>query len=161
MFRLSLLSSSDSANAHFPGCFRPWTLLLNLLSDLPNIPRLISLHYVPTPLLFPFNNCICKLLFKAHYITFEDINSQPYFRIACVKSVYDPLSSATFSMFHCPVRVWVIEQRAMILSDTVRSSTVMLPSDSFVSCLDSLLRYSTREFQVLKLIVLVMFGAVD
>ena len=27
-------------------------------SDLPNITRLISLHYVPTPLLFPFNNCI-------------------------------------------------------------------------------------------------------
>ena len=28
-----------------------------VLSDLPNIPRLISLHYVLTPLLSPFNNC--------------------------------------------------------------------------------------------------------
>ena len=29
----------------------------------------------------------------------------------------------------------------------------MLPSDSFVSCLDSLLGYSTREFQALQLVV--------
>ena len=28
-----------------------------VLSDLPDITRFISLHYVPTPLLFPFNNC--------------------------------------------------------------------------------------------------------
>ena len=27
-------------------------------------------------------------------------------------------------MFHCPVEVWVIEQRAIILSATVRSPTV-------------------------------------
>ena len=27
-------------------------------------------------------------------------------------------------MFHCPVGVWVIEQRAIILSATVRSPTV-------------------------------------
>ena len=27
-------------------------------SDLPNITRLISLHFVPTTLLFAFNNCI-------------------------------------------------------------------------------------------------------
>ena len=32
----------------------------------------------------------------------------------------------------------------------------MLPSDSFVSCLDSLLRYSTWQFQALQLIVLVV-----
>ena len=37
----------------------------------------------------------------------------------------------------------------------------MLHSDSFVSYLDSLLGYSTWEFQTLKLIVLVAFGAVD
>ena len=35
-----------------------------VLSDLPDIPRLISLHYVPTPLLFPFNNCTWKLSFR-------------------------------------------------------------------------------------------------
>ena len=29
-------------------------------------------------------------------------------------------------MFHCPVGVWVIEQRAIILSATVRSPTVWL-----------------------------------
>ena len=28
MFRFSVLRSSDSANAHLPGCFRPWTFLL-------------------------------------------------------------------------------------------------------------------------------------
>ena len=27
-------------------------------------------------------------------------------------------------MFHCPVGVWIIEQRAIILSATVRSPTV-------------------------------------
>ena len=37
----------------------------------------------------------------------------------------------------------------------------MLPSDSFVSCLDSLLGYSTGEFQVLQLIVLAVLGTVD
>ena len=30
-------------------------------------------------------------------------------------------------MFHCPVGVWVIEQRAIILSATVRSPTVKWP----------------------------------
>ena len=29
-------------------------------------------------------------------------------------------------MFHCPVGVWVIEQRAIMLSTTVRSPTVHL-----------------------------------
>ena len=28
-------------------------------------------------------------------------------------------------MFHCPVEVWVIEQRAIIFSATVRSPTVL------------------------------------
>ena len=37
----------------------------------------------------------------------------------------------------------------------------MLPLDSFMSCLNSLLRYSTREFQALQLIVRAAFGAVD
>ena len=32
---------------------------------------------------------------------------------------------------------------------------------SFISCLDSLLGYSTGEFQALQLITLVAFGAVD
>ena len=36
-----------------------------------------------------------------------------------------------------------------------------LPSDSFMSCLSSLLRYSTGEFQALQLIVLSAVGAVD
>ena len=36
----------------------------------------------------------------------------------------------------------------------------MLRSDSFMSCLHSLLGYSTREFHALKLIVLAAFGAV-
>ena len=37
----------------------------------------------------------------------------------------------------------------------------MLPLDSFTSCLDPLLGYSTGEFQVLQLIFFVVFGAVD
>ena len=37
----------------------------------------------------------------------------------------------------------------------------MLPLDSFMSCLHSLLGYSAGEFQALQLIVLVAFGAVD
>ena len=37
----------------------------------------------------------------------------------------------------------------------------MLPSPSFMSCLDYLLGYSTGEFQALQLIVLVVLGAVD
>ena len=37
----------------------------------------------------------------------------------------------------------------------------MLPSDAFMSCLHSLLGYSTGEFQALQLIVLVTFDAVD
>ena len=37
----------------------------------------------------------------------------------------------------------------------------MLPSDSFMSRLDSLLGYATGVFQTLQLIVLVVFGAVD
>ena len=37
----------------------------------------------------------------------------------------------------------------------------MLPLDSFMSCLHSLLGYSTREFQALQLIVLAVFGAVE
>ena len=45
-------------------------------------------------------------------------------------------------MFHCPMGVWVIEQRAIILSATVRSPTVHLEGDwsaflavrFFISC---------------------------
>ena len=37
----------------------------------------------------------------------------------------------------------------------------MFPLDSFMSCLHSLLGYSTGEFQALQLIVFVAFGAVD
>ena len=37
----------------------------------------------------------------------------------------------------------------------------MLPLDSFMSCLNSHLGYSTREFQALQLIVRVAFGTVD
>ena len=37
----------------------------------------------------------------------------------------------------------------------------MIPLDSFMSCLHSLLGYSTGEFQALQLIVLAAFGAVD
>ena len=37
----------------------------------------------------------------------------------------------------------------------------MLPTDSFMSYLDFLLGYSTEELQILQLIVLVLFGAVD
>ena len=37
----------------------------------------------------------------------------------------------------------------------------MFPLDSFMSCLHSLLGYSTGEFQALQLIVLAAFGAVD
>ena len=37
----------------------------------------------------------------------------------------------------------------------------MLPSDSFMSCLDYLLRYSTRGVQALQRIALAVFGAMD
>ena len=37
----------------------------------------------------------------------------------------------------------------------------MLPLDSFMSCLHSLLGYSIGEFQALQLIVFAAFGAVD
>ena len=37
----------------------------------------------------------------------------------------------------------------------------MLPSGSFLSCLDSLLEYSTGEFQALQLIVHAVFAALD
>ena len=37
----------------------------------------------------------------------------------------------------------------------------MFPLDSFMSCLHSILGYSTGEFQALQLIVLAAFGAVD
>ena len=37
----------------------------------------------------------------------------------------------------------------------------MFPLDSVMSCLHSLLGYSTGEFQALQLIVLAAFGAVD
>ena len=37
----------------------------------------------------------------------------------------------------------------------------MLPSDFFMSCLDSLLAYSARVFQALQLIVFVVFDAMD
>ena len=39
--------------------------------------------------------------------------------------------------------------------------TNMLPSGPFMSWLDSLLGYSSEEFQALQLIVFVVFGAVD
>ena len=44
-----------------------------VLSDLPNIPRLISLLYVPMPLLLPYNNWTWKLSFrhtKWHFKTY-------------------------------------------------------------------------------------------
>ena len=37
----------------------------------------------------------------------------------------------------------------------------MLPSDSFVSCLDFLQGYCTGDFQALQMIVLVVYDAVD
>ena len=37
----------------------------------------------------------------------------------------------------------------------------MFPLESFMSCLHSILGYSTGEFQALQLIVLAAFGAVD
>ena len=37
----------------------------------------------------------------------------------------------------------------------------MFSLDSFMSCLHSLLGYSTGEFQAVQLIILVAFGAVD
>ena len=42
IFRLSLLSSSGSANAHLLGCFRPWKLALN-----------IGLHLLPSDSFMP------------------------------------------------------------------------------------------------------------
>ena len=57
-----------------------------VLSDYANISRFISLHYVLTPLLFPFNNCTWKMSFR-HTTILPDANLHPYFKIACVKSV--------------------------------------------------------------------------
>ena len=37
----------------------------------------------------------------------------------------------------------------------------MLPSNSFMLCLDSLLGYFAGEFKALQLIILAVFGAVD
>ena len=75
---------------HFSNIFlvELWRSLV--LSDLTYISRLISLHYVPTTLLFPFNNCTWKIVIQTHYITFQDINMEPYFEIACLKSVLSP-----------------------------------------------------------------------
>ena len=85
---------------HHDGCvfLSPWHTILAIyfswdygrslvLSDL------ISPHCVPTPLLFSFNNCrpYLKIVIQTHYITFQDINLQPYFKIACVKSVLWPV----------------------------------------------------------------------
>ena len=49
----------------------------------------------------------------------------------------------------------------MISIMAVVTNMGFLPSDSFMSCLSSLLRYSTKEFQALQLIVLSAVGAVD
>ena len=35
-----------------------------------------------------------KIVIETHYITFQDINLQPYFKIACVKSVLWPVSNS-------------------------------------------------------------------
>ena len=40
-------------------------------------------------------------------------------------------------MFHCPVGVWVIEQRAIILTATVRSPTVYMIPWHRVSAVDT------------------------
>ena len=46
MSRLSVLSISCSANAHFPGCFRPWTFPLNIgLNMLPSDSFMSCLDY--------------------------------------------------------------------------------------------------------------------
>ena len=44
---------------------------------------------------------------------------------------------------------------------SLNSGLSMFPLDSFMSCLNSLLGYSTGEFQALQLIVLAAFGVVD
>ena len=44
---------------------------------------------------------------------------------------------------------------------SLNSGLSMFPLDSFMSCLHSLLRYSTGEFQALQLIVFAAFGVVD
>ena len=51
-----------------------------VLSGLPNSTRVISLHYVSTSLLFPFNNCTLK----NHLDTLPNISRhKPYFQITC------------------------------------------------------------------------------
>ena len=55
------------------------------------------------------------------------------------------------------VRVWDL-QNFMLCSNIALN---ILPSDSFISCLHSLLEYSTGELQALQLIVLAAFGVVD
>ena len=38
--------------------------------------------------------------------------------------IYDPIQSATLSMFHCPVGVWVFEQHAITVTSIVSSPNV-------------------------------------
>ena len=60
-------------------------------------------------------------------------------------------------MFHCPVGVWVIEQRAIMLSVTVRSPTVVLilsfliSSGNLFHILDPLLFTVVKPISVLYL----------
>ena len=47
------------------------------------------------------------------------------------------------------------------LTFSLNTEMSILPSDSFITCLDFLLLYSTGVFQALQLIVLAVFAAVD
>ena len=90
----------------------------------------MSEHISPTAIRAPIHlqtylKDYLKIFIQTHYITFQDVDLQPYFKIACVKSVLWPaLISNRLSMFQCPVEVWVFEQHAIILSATVRFPTV-------------------------------------
>ena len=90
---------------------------------------------------FHHDNCDYHLYFKA-------IN---YFFNYTLGFLYISSSSSANAQLSGCFRPWTF---------SLNIGLNMFPLDSFMSCLHSLLGYSTGEFQALQLIVLVAFGAV-
>ena len=82
----------------------------------------VWLHYTMFRRLCCFR--LTAVLIQTHYLTFQDINLQPYFKTACVKSVlWSSLVSNVFDGSRSAVGVWVIEHHVIMLSATVCSPT--------------------------------------
>ena len=65
--------------------------------------------------------------------------------------------STEVKIFHSPNELSIPH----MMTFSLNIGLYMFSLDSFMSCLHSLLGYSTGEFQVLQLIVLAAFGIVD